>query len=253
MSQPLNMPKINIVDGLTPNSSFKVASYNMRKGIGLDRRRDPARVLQVLNELDADIIALQEADRRFGSRASAIPPEMIDGESDYIPVQLDNRPLSIGWHGNALLVRKGVKVEESHMLRLPTLEPRGAVAATLNLNGERLHVVGMHLDISGLRRRHQARAVLQHLQEVDDLPAILMGDLNEWRPKAGCLQDFALTHHVIETGQSFPSRRPLAKLDRIFASPQFTPLDSGVHRSQLSALASDHLPIWASFQRRESR
>lgn len=229
-------------------SPFKVASYNMRKGIGLDRRRDPARVLTVLQELNADIVALQEADRRFGNRASAIPPEMIEGESDYTPVPLDNRPLSLGWHGNALLVRKGVEVEESHMLRLPTLEPRGAVAATVKLSGQRVHIVGMHLDISGLRRRQQARAVLDHLADIDDLPVILMGDLNEWRPRGGCLTDFGAGHQLIETGQSFPSRRPLARLDRIFASPQLQAVESGVHLSNLSAKASDHLPIWAKFR-----
>lgn len=228
--------------------SFKVASYNMRKGIGLDRRRDPARVLNVLQELDADIVALQEADRRFGNRASAIPPEMIAGESDYTPVMLENRPLSLGWHGNALLVRKGIEVEESHMLHLPTLEPRGAVAATLNISGRRMRVIGMHLDISGLRRRHQARAILEHLEEGEDLPAILMGDVNEWRPSGGCLSDFAANHFAVDTGQSFPSRRPLARLDRIFASPQLQPLDSGVHHSPLASRASDHLPIWARFQ-----
>lgn len=227
---------------------FKVASYNMRKGIGLDRRRDPVRVLNVLQEMDADIIALQEADRRFGTRASAIPLEMIEGESDYTPVMLENRPLSLGWHGNALLVRKGIEVEESHMLRLPALEPRGAVAATLRIAGQRLQVVGMHLDISGLRRRHQARAILSHLDEGEDLPAILMGDCNEWRPAGGCLNDFAASHHMVDTGQSFPSRRPLARLDRIFASPQLQPVQSGVHSSLLAARASDHLPIWATFR-----
>src|SRR3546814_3730963 len=67
---------------------IRVASYNMRKGIGLDRRRDPGRVLSVLRELDADIVALQEADRRFGTRASAIPPHMFDEHSDYVPVDL---------------------------------------------------------------------------------------------------------------------------------------------------------------------
>lgn len=235
---------------MTRFSSVKVASYNMRKGIGLDRRRDPTRVLTVLQEIGADIIALQEADRRFGTRASAIPPEMIAGESDYTPVPLDNRPLSLGWHGNALLVRKGVEVEESHMLRIPALEPRGAVSATLNLGGTRLRVVGMHLDISGLRRRHQARAILDHLDEGEDLPTILMGDMNEWRPMAGCLHDFARRHPLVETGQSFPTRRPLARLDRIFASPSLTALDSGVHHSQLAARASDHLPIWATFRPR---
>ena len=67
---------------------IKVASYNMRKGIGLDRRRNPGRVLSVLGELDADIVALQEADRRFGTRASAIPPHMFEEHSDYVPVDL---------------------------------------------------------------------------------------------------------------------------------------------------------------------
>src|SRR5688500_18379441 len=110
---------------------IRVASYNMRKAIGTDRRRRPERTLDVLNELDADLVALQEADRRFGSRLSAVPLRMIEEHSDYKPVPLDTRAGSIGWHGNALLVRKNVEVLEGHMLHLPSLEPRGAVCADL--------------------------------------------------------------------------------------------------------------------------
>lgn len=228
---------------------IKVASYNMRKGIGLDRRRDPARVLSVLRELDADVIALQEADRRFGTRASAIPPHMFEEHSDYVPVDLlDGRPYAIGWHGNALLVRKGIDVEESHALHLPTLEPRGAVAATLRIGGARLRVVGMHLDISGLRRRQQARAILSHVSGGETLPTILMGDCNEWRNRGGCLADFGEHHRLVDTGHSFHSRRPVAKLDRIFASPDLQAVEAGVHQSALAARASDHLPIWARFE-----
>ncbi|SKB88763.1 endonuclease/exonuclease/phosphatase family protein [Sphingopyxis flava] len=229
---------------------IKVASYNMRKGIGLDRRRDPARVLSVLRELDADVIALQEADRRFGTRASAIPPHMFEEHSDYVPVDLlDGRPYAIGWHGNAFLVRKGVEVEESHALHLPTLEPRGAIAATLRIGDIRLRVVGMHLDISGLRRRQQARAILAHVSDGEALPTILMGDCNEWRNRGGCLADFAEHHRLVDTGHSFHSRRPVAKLDRIFASPDLEAVEAGVHQSALAARASDHLPIWARFRR----
>ncbi|WP_428684386.1 endonuclease/exonuclease/phosphatase family protein [Sphingopyxis sp.] len=228
---------------------IKVASYNMRKGIGLDRRRDPGRVLSVLCELDADVVALQEADRRFGTRASAIPPYMFEEHSDYVPVDLlDGRPYAIGWHGNALLVRRGVEVEESHALRLPTLEPRGAVAATLRIGNQRLRVVGMHLDISGLRRRQQAKAILHHVSAGEALPTVLMGDCNEWRNRGGCLADFGEHHRLVDTGHSFHSRRPVAKLDRIFASPDLEPVDAGVHRSALAARASDHLPIWARFK-----
>ena len=112
---------------------IRVASYNMRKAIGTDRRRRPERTIEVLNELGADVIALQEADRRFGSRASAIPFAMLEAHSDYEPVEIDNRPGSVGWHGNALLVRKGLEVREHHLFRLPSLEPRGAVLANHDL------------------------------------------------------------------------------------------------------------------------
>ena len=139
---------------------IKVASYNMRKGIGTDRRRRPERILDVLHEIDADIVCLQEADRRFGSKASAIPLAMLDAHSDYKAVELDIRAGSIGWHGNALLVRKQVEVLEHHLFHLPSLEPRGAVLADVVVDGAILRCVGMHLDLSGLWRRQQARAAV---------------------------------------------------------------------------------------------
>lgn len=234
---------------MSKTARIKVASYNIRKAIGLDRRRDPGRILSVLRELDADIVAVQEADRRFGVRASAIPPFMFAEHSDYDPVAIDESPHSIGWHGNALLVRRGTLVEECHALHLPTLEPRGAVAATLRLaSGLRLRVVGMHLDLSGIRRRQQGRAILQHIGNGAALPTVLMGDCNEWRPRGGCLADFAEHHRCVDTGPSFHSRRPVARLDRIFASPDFAATDAGVHRSGLAMRASDHLPVWAELR-----
>ena len=47
---------------------LRLASYNIRKCIGLDRRRDPGRILRVINGLEADVVVLQEADRRMGPR-----------------------------------------------------------------------------------------------------------------------------------------------------------------------------------------
>ncbi|HLL59710.1 MAG TPA: endonuclease/exonuclease/phosphatase family protein, partial [Allosphingosinicella sp.] len=142
-----------------------VASYNMRKAIGTDRRRRPARTLDVLNEIGADVIALQEADRRFGARTSALPLHMIEEHSDYKPVPLDTRSGSIGWHGNALLVRKSVEVIDKELVHIPSLEPRGAVLADLKLDGVELRVLGMHLDLSGLWRRRQAHAIIAHLEK----------------------------------------------------------------------------------------
>src|SRR5919202_495456 len=191
---------------------IRVASYNMRKAIGTARRRRPERTLAVLCELDADVIALQEADRRFGTRASAIPPHMIDEHSHYKPVPFETRDGSIGWHGNALLVRKEVEIEMSQVLHLPSLEPRGAVVAELRLGDEALRVVGMHLDLSGLWRRRQAHAILSHVERCERrMPTVLMGDLNEWSTRGGCLRAFAAHLAFAECGRSFHTRRTVGQ------------------------------------------
>ena len=228
---------------------IRVASYNMRKAIGTDRRRRPERTLEVLNELDADVVALQEADRRFGSRTSALPLAMIEERSPYKPVPLDTREGSIGWHGNALLVRKEVEVLERHLFHLPSLEPRGAVLAEVRVEGTPLRVVGMHLDLSGLWRRQQASAILDHLAERRDAPpTVLMGDLNEWSTRGGCLRDFAAGHLFAPCGLSFHARRPIAQLDRIMVTPDLEIVASGAHASAAARRASDHLPVWAELR-----
>ncbi len=229
---------------------IRVATYNMRKAIGTDRRRRPERTLDVLNELDADVVALQEADRRFGSRASAIPPRLIEEHSDYKPVPLDARDGSIGWHGNALLVRKSAELLDKALVHLPSLEPRGAVLADVRLNGETLRVVGMHLDLSGLWRRRQAHAILHHVESREDkLPTVLMGDLNEWSVRGGCLRDFAHHCRFADCGRSFHTRRPVARLDRIMVTPGLEIVDCGTHHSAAARRASDHYPIWANLRR----
>ena len=228
---------------------IRVASYNMRKAIGTDRRRRPERTLEVLNELDADVIALQEADRRFGSRASAIPFQLFEQHSDYKPVPLDGRAGSIGWHGNALLVKKGVELLDRELVPLPSLEPRGAVLADVRIDGRELRVVGMHLDLSGLWRRKQAHTILAHLQaRRGEPPTVLMGDLNEWSVRGGCLRDFGAHHVFAECGRSFHARRPIAQLDRIMVSPDLEVVASGAHHSPAARKASDHLPIWAELR-----
>jgi endonuclease/exonuclease/phosphatase family metal-dependent hydrolase len=226
---------------------IRVASYNIRKAIGTDRRRMPERVLEVLGQVDADIIALQEADRRFGVRSAAIPPALMERLSDYKPVPLDVQHDSMGWHGNAILVRKGAEVGAHDVLHLPYLEPRGATMAEVRLNGVGVRVFGMHLDLSGLWRRRQAAAVIHAAQQGAAMPTVLMGDLNEWSANRGCLADFARHYSFAGCGRSFHAQRPVARLDRIMHCSQLTLTDCGVHESAAARRASDHLPIWADF------
>jgi len=230
---------------------IKVASYNMRKSIGTDRRRRPERTLEVLLEVDADVIALQEADRRFGAREAVLTQNLLAEHSPWKPVQFGMRARSMGWHGNALLVRKEAEILGCEALHLPTLEPRGAVMADLRINGQPLRVIGMHLDLSGLWRRRQAHAILTHLAAcASSMPTVMMGDLNEWSAHGGCLRDFAQHFAFAATGKSFHARRPMARLDRIMASPELEIGDCGVHQSMAARTASDHLPVWAEVRHR---
>ena len=247
--------------------TITVASYNMRKAVGTDRQRRPDRVLHVLQEIDADIVALQEADKRFGTRASAVPHGLIDRHGLYKPVEfgvshsrlahavpfgmriekhLGLITRNIGWHGNAILVKHDIEVTGFEALELPTLEPRGAVIAELNVRGHPLRIVGMHLDLSGLWRRRQVRSILNHIERRHErMPTVLMGDTNEWRVAKGCLDEFRDGFAIADTGNSFHARRPVAPLDRIIVDNRLTIADAGVHSSAESRKASDHLPIWA--------
>ena len=245
--------------------AITVASYNMRKAIGTDRRRRPDRVLDVLREIDADVVALQEADKRFGGRGSAVPHELIDDHGVYKPVHLGIRhrrrlekarihaekllkvnTRNIGWHGNAVLVKRHIGVIDVAAIDLPTLEPRGAVLAELLIGDQPLRVVGMHLDLSGLWRRRQMRAILDAIAErPQKMPTVLMGDTNEWREAAGCLKDLGPDYLVAPTGPSFHARHPVAQLDRIIVDRSLKIDAAGVHMSAAARRASDHLPIWA--------
>ena len=248
-------------------SGITVASYNVRKAIGTDRKRNPQRVLDVLHEIDADVVALQEADKRFGGRGSAVPHELIDEHGLYRPVHfgvrhrrvLDRMPggrhvdallrintRNIGWHGNAILVKRHIGVLDCAALDIPMFEPRGAVMAELMIGDEPLRVVGMHLDLSGLWRRRQIRSILEAIaRRPQKMRTILMGDTNEWRDAAGCLKDFRGSYRVAATGPSFHSRHPIAALDRIIVDKDLNIEAAGVHMSSAARRASDHLPIWA--------
>ena len=246
-------------------SSIRVATYNVHECVGSDGRQDPDRIAKVVLELDADIVALQEADKRFGGRASAVPHELIDDHGLYKPVPFGvrhKRPLekarqraeqmlnvdtrNIGWHGNALLVKRHIGVLDVSAIDLPTLEPRGAVMAELLIGDRPLRVIGMHLDLSGLWRRRQMRAILHAIAaRVQKMPTVLMGDTNEWRVAAGCLTDLPASYRIVDTGLSFHARHPVAALDRIICDSRITIKAAGVHMSEAARKASDHLPIWA--------
>jgi endonuclease/exonuclease/phosphatase family metal-dependent hydrolase len=218
---------------------MKLASYNIRKAVGLDRRRDPARILDVVNQIGADVIVLQEADKRLGPRPAALPRQLIADHTDYEPVDLAINEVSIGWHGNAILVKKGTAVSDPRRITLPGLEPRGAVSAVI---AGQIRVVGVHL---GLLRRHrhgQLRSIRVALESCTH-PTAVLGDFNEWSPRTG-LEEFQDHFTMLTPGKSFHASRPIAALDRVGLSPGLELETGGVIQTGLSKVASDHLPVW---------
>ena len=223
---------------------IRVASYNIHKCVGLDRRRDPHRVAGVIHGLGADIVALQEADLRLGSRPAALPRGVVADETGLLAVPLAQTQVSLGYHGNALLVGPGWQVAELHRLPLPGLEPRGAVIVDIEGPAGPLRVMATHL---GLRRRDRQRQMTLMMAEMMALarrPTVLLGDLNEWSPSQGFapLDPYFTLHNP---GRSFPAWRPMAALDRVATGPGLRVEAAGVLRGGPAGYASDHLPIWA--------
>ena len=110
---------------MTPDSkpSLRVASWNIHKAVGTDRRRDADRVLAAIASLQADIVALQEADRRLGDRPSALPRDRIGALTGLEPLPIGRNAVSLGWHGNALLARPGIHLTGVDHLDLPAPRP----------------------------------------------------------------------------------------------------------------------------------
>ncbi len=217
----------------------RIASYNIRKARGLDGRRDPGRIIDVLNGLDADVIVLQEADRRMGDRPAAVPKDMIARATDFDLVPLAGNTVSLGWHGNAVLMRRGVGVAHHTQITLPGAEPRGAVAVTLD---DGLTVVGVHLGLLRNSRRKQLQAIAEHTPHPQN--TVVIGDMNEWARTRGfeALNGAFALH---SPGHSFHAARPIAALDRVALTHDLTLVDAGVDQGPLAKRASDHLPIWA--------
>lgn len=224
-----------------------VATYNVHRCVGRDGRFDPERTLAVLRELDADAVALQElqwqpADamhllQEFALRlgyAALAGPTLLRAEGHY---------------GNAVLTRLPVLDTASVDLSVPDREPRGALDALLDTSGGPLRLIATHLGLRPYERRLQMRRLLG-LRGEHASATVLLGDLNEWflwgRPLRWLHARFGRT----PAPNSFPARRPLLALDRIWVEPRSILRELRAHASPLARVASDHLPLRAVLEPR---
>jgi endonuclease/exonuclease/phosphatase family metal-dependent hydrolase len=223
-----------------------IASYNVHKCVGMDKRFDPDRTAAVIAEIGADVIALQEADQRFGRRAGLMDLARLERRCGLLPVPVNGRAKAHGWHGNLLLFREGT-VRDVHQIRLPGGEPRGALVVDMELTAGSLRIVTTHLGLLRRSRAQQAEAILRAVSTRGERPTLLLGDLNEWRlgAKSSILNFDPAFGPLSVALPSFPSRFPLFALDRILGNPPDLIAGIEVHDTPLARIASDHLPIKA--------
>jgi endonuclease/exonuclease/phosphatase family metal-dependent hydrolase len=220
---------------------MRIASYNIRKAVGLDWRRDADRIARVLEEIDADVVILQEADKRFGDRAGVLPIDALRERLGYRPVDLATRPESHGWHGNLILYRdQSLVLTGSARIALPSLEPRGAISARFGAPG--LEVIGVHLALGRGMRMRQLSALGHHVASADH-PVLIAGDFNAWRRDPAITGLLGNTCRMIMPGNSFHAARPSAPLDRFVLKGDVREASAHVHATDLAARASDHLPV----------
>lgn len=226
--------------------AFSIASYNIHSGVGMDKRRSAARIAEVLKELDCDIYALQEVDNQPGEHEESM-------QLDYLARVMDMHAIPglrivrhTGEYGNAVLTRLPVISSSRHDLSCLRWEPRGAIDVKLEVNGSPLRVIATHLGLSRSERRTQWLQLLATIAGApSDLPTILLGDMNEWYRRAATLQQAHKVFGEPPSPVAFPSFAPCLALTRIWVRPLPALRSLQVHRSALTRVASDHLPVKA--------
>ncbi len=223
-----------------------VASYNVHKCVGVDGKFDPYRTKEVIKEIGADVVALQEADTRFGERRGLLDLDWLERETGLLPVPVSGFSKAHGWHGNVVFFREGL-LRNVHPVKLPGLEPRGALITELELkDGSELRIIAAHLGLLRRSRHQQTRMLVDLLRSRTEQPTVLLGDLNEWRlGNRSSLNTLSGMFGLPTAIPSFPSRLPVLALDRIMANRPELLGPVNVHDTPLARRASDHLPIKA--------
>jgi endonuclease/exonuclease/phosphatase family metal-dependent hydrolase len=224
--------------------SIRVATYNVHACVGTDGRHDPDRVASVIGELDADIVALQE----FTYPASVA----LETRSPVV-LTLDAYECALGptrqnvtqCFGNALFTRHPIGDVHRIDLSVERREPRGALAATVEVRGVPVHVLAAHLGLRVHERRFQVRQIAEYLDSVRNTLCVVLGDFNDWLPGRSVA-------HVLDRRlgrpprpASFPVFLPVVALDRIWVHPMRALKRMFTHATPTARVASDHLPVVA--------
>ena len=207
-------------------SSFRITTYNIHKCRGLDRRVRPMRIAEVLKQIDADVIALQEV---VGMDEAEREHNHVHAIADELGFDFrigENRRHRGAAYGNALLSRLPIVADSNHDLSFRMYEPRGCLQVTISSPPELhrpLHIYNVHLGTGFFERRYQAHRLFDVINGNNSAaePRIVLGDFNEWtRGRATHLLSNHLNcaepERLIGRARSYPGVFPVLHLDHIY-------------------------------------
>lgn len=224
---------------------LSIATYNVHSCLGTDGRYDVDRVARVIRELDTDVVALQEVESPNGD-AGAIDQLSALADAAGYPVGVGGptRQCRRGPFGNAVLTRLPVEAVRRIDLSMPPREARGAVDVDLRCGATVVRVVATHFGLRTQERAAQWVRLLEHW-DATTTPAVLLGDFNHWWWRDRLLATIQRRLGATPSLRTFPSRRPVFALDRVWTRPASAVRSMRVVSSALTRVASDHLPLRA--------
>lgn len=233
---------------------LRIATYNIHKSRGLDGRVRPQRIVEVLREMDADLIALQEVVSQKGGGRERDQARYFAEELGYYSAMGENRTHKGGAYGNVVLTRFPIHALHNYDISAGR-ERRGCLRTDIKFGKTVLHIFNVHMGTAFFERRKQTRKLLgEEILESGELPGarIVLGDFNEWsRGLASRL--FAARFHSADPrrylgrASTYPGVLPFLHLDHIYFDPSLKLNRLNLHRSRKALLASDHLPLVADF------
>jgi endonuclease/exonuclease/phosphatase family metal-dependent hydrolase len=239
---------------------LRALSYNIHKCIGgIDRRYDPDRIVEVIQNLDVDVAMLQEVD---GGVARSNRDHQVELLAERLGLRYHTWFPNVdvrggGQYGNAILSRYPIVESTNLDLTIRFRKRRSALHAVLRVRHDdvdrTVHVYNMHLGLARYERRRQLRMFLdshpfQNLHH--DTPIVVGGDLNDVYGGLGELLAPAGFRGIERRPLTFPAWGPMRALDAIFVRGAMDFLRLARCDSELARRASDHRPLVAEVRLR---
>jgi endonuclease/exonuclease/phosphatase family metal-dependent hydrolase len=222
-------------------TSARILTWNIHKGIGADRRYDLGRIIDLTRRHEPDIVALQEVDSR-GRDPTNLPLAAFKLALGTHAAEARTIVAEDGHYGHVLISRWPLEHVALHDVSIGRREPRCAIDAVIGTPRGSFRVIATHLGLGmGERKRQIERLVEIARTATEPEGLVMLGDFNDLHGEVRRALGKVLP--AWSALRTFPARRPIFKLDRIFCRP------AGALRQcwtdSEAGRASDHLPVIA--------